>query len=74
MGMWDFEIAPGLPAGLALEKTRFWLSALEAIGISVGSGGGGGFVFKPSQPVALIDDPAPTKRKQEEALLLAVFL
>lgn len=73
MGMWDYEIAPGLPAGLALERTRFWLTALEAIGIRIGAGGGGKFVFKPSQPVALEPD-TQARRREEEAILLAAIL
>lgn len=35
MDMWDYEIAPGLSAGVALERTRFWLTALEAVGITL---------------------------------------
>lgn len=54
MGMWDFEIAPGLTAGLALERTRFWLAALEAVGISLGSIGGGG--LQPPDPATQITE------------------
>jgi len=31
--VWAYEIAPGLQAGVALERLRFWLTELEANGI-----------------------------------------
>lgn len=39
---WEYEIAPGLPAGVALWRLRFYLAALEAAGIDIPSGTVGG--------------------------------
>ncbi len=41
---WEHEIAPGLPAGVALSRLRLYLAALEAAGIDITTtpiGGGG---------------------------------
>lgn len=43
--VWAYEIAPGLQAGVALERLRFWLTELEAAGITVDSPAGGAHVW-----------------------------
>lgn len=53
---WEHEIAPGLPAGVALWRLRFYLAALEAAGIDIPSGTIGGRGAKARQHPRREDD------------------